>query len=526
MTQDPFWKLPAEVIVEIIDQLTCKETFRWRSVSVPINLVAIPHRIYRRFTKHEMAFMPTFIKQLTTAEASEDRTEIHWKNIFEQASTEWRHDDGLRNRRRIWKILNPMAEELMERSPQRLKQLGYPSRSPPRAITVARGSVGLTSSAEGFHETTLFAKAGSSSSVSGSGTPSATNDATASSGSSSLDSGGSTSSPSAISSNGTSGSLAPQDFVRSIKELHVWLDPLERHVRGIEFGFQPDAVPTSSDVAVIQRRFGTRTSIRETHHVKGKGVILTGFNVSWYLGSLRGIQFVFEDASRPPTEYAEDEYTSREYGTWHGPKRRLVAPRSYRCLAGVTGFINTKRDIETFAILEEKISLPVNDGEGFLIPPDTVPLSHQEASMWSSLPPNDIDLLERQGPVVEGWRLKGAEHEIFARSSSAEPFARLESISVYAMGDYLCGFQFTYAHHRGEVTANQYGTCEGAEQSRLTFSPGEEISAVVMSHGPGGIHSVQVGMIPPGHALGLKQTDSRGRSSLHRRLVRRRALVI
>lgn len=477
-TRDPFWALPAEVLVDIVDHLTCKETFRWRSVSVPLNLIAIPHRVYRRFTKHEMAFMPTFIKQLEIAEASEDRTEIHWKRVFEQASTEWRNHDGLRNRRRIWKILQPMAEELIESSPQSLRRLGCPSHQVARAISVTRGSVGLTSGAEGRRETALFTSADYSLEKADDGSTPSSN--------------GHSTGPSSTTSADDYGSCAPRDLSRALRTMDVWLDPQEHHLRGFELTFAPEMDPPPREGAMIRRRFGTRTAEHRRFVVTNSTSILTGFNVSWYLGSLRGIQCVFESAARQPSEYAEGEFCSPDYGTWHGPKRRLVAPRTYRHLAGVTGFINTQGDIETFSILEEKITLPSHDGEGFLIPPDTVPLSHQEASMWRCIPPNDVDLLERQGPVIDEWRLRAAEHKIFARPPSDDEATRLESILIYACEDFVCGLEFWYCDVRGAVTSQSFGACTGDQECRLRLGPGDEVTAVVMSHGPGGIHSLQV----------------------------------
>ena len=430
--------------------------------------------------------MPTFIRQLEEAEASEDRTEIHWKQIFEQASSEWRNNDGLRNRRRIWKILHPMAEEMIERSSQSLERLGCPSTHLAKTINVTRGSVGLMSGAEGDHKTALFlcptAKADTPMDRSSSSSKSTSIQTVSIS-------------DSYLSANSDVDICKPQELCRSLRKIQVWLDTKDGHVRGFELVFVPDIFPLPREGAIVRRRFGSRSATHESYLAASEHAILTGFIVSWYGGCIRGLQCVFESGLQGVTEYAEYEFLSPRFGTWDGPKRRLVAPRLYRHLSGVTGFVNTQGSIETLAILEEKITIPSHDGHGMLIPPSTVPLSHQEASMWMEIPPSDVDISERQGPTLDDWRVRGAEHKIFARTPVSERPMRLQSICVHAAGDYISGLAFIYCDGYSQVSMESFGACENVRPSRLDLSVDEQITGVVISHGLGGIHSLQVSFL-------------------------------
>ncbi|KAI9824763.1 MAG: hypothetical protein M1832_001591 [Thelocarpon impressellum] len=475
-SKDPFWRLPPEVLVETMGYLTCKETFRWRRASLPVHLISIPRRDYRRFVQDEMAFLPSFLKQMEDAETSLQGVDVNWKHIFEQCSREWRRDDGLRNRHRIWSIVERMADELVETSIQNLRSLSPVGNDIPMAITVARGNVGVISGAEGYRDTVMLAASPPS--------PAASEESKGSSDQASSEHSTATTSDETPALPG----LDPA----CVKAVHIWLDEEDLHLCGLQFVFGDESTTSLEPARHETKRFGRRTAVRKELPVTAESLVLTGFHVCWYRGCVRGIQFVFEDSAEAPSEYCDAELLSPRFGTWDGPSRRLVAPRAYRKLAGVTGFINARGCIETFAILEEKLVVTSADGGHFLTPPDTVPLSHQETSLWAHIPPNDVELPERQGPVVDDWRLRAADCEVFQKTSGRAPPGDLQAVSVHVSDDFVSGIAFRYVNRAGRAITRELGSCAGKPLGTVKIGGNEEITAVVISHGTAGIHGLQL----------------------------------
>ena len=468
-TKDPFWQLPREVLVETLKYLTCKETFRWRTVSVPLNTIVIPQKYYQRYLKHEMAFLPTLYRQMIEFESSGNNLHIDWRSIFEHAFGEWRSTSGLRNRRRIWNIVQPIAEELVETCAQNLRMIGGLDKALSSAITIARGSVGVLSGAEGQRETTLFTVGPLPRLHSEDGN--------------STDSADPTSTP-------DSESSRPGLCLQSLQEIYFWLDHHDQHLRGMEFVFTVHPTTAFGSDYMVRKRFGTRTAIRKTLSVDKMSMILTGFNVCWYNGCVRGIQCVYEDPTQRPNEYCDAEILSQRFGTWDGPMRRLVAPRTYRLLAGITGFVSSSGQIETFALLEQKLSFHIDNGQHLMTPPDSVPLSHQESSLWKRVPPNDVELYDRQGPTSDDWRTREADWEIFEKTSLYEPPGQLKEISVYVNDDYVTGLHFEYTRANRSVS-RRLGVCHGAV-STIEFARRDELTVVIISHGATGVHCLQL----------------------------------
>ncbi|KAI9839085.1 MAG: hypothetical protein M1838_004400 [Thelocarpon superellum] len=475
--RDPFAGLPHEVLAEVMTHLSCTEVLRWRVASAATFAVEIPTREYQRFLREEMRFLPGFHHKLEAAVKQDRSVRLDWRQMFEKYAAACLQNSGLRNRRRIWRIVQPMAEAMVETSQHRLRVMGgWPAGDAP-SITMARGSTGVRSGQEGHRQTVLFAQAPRVARDAGEGGPSPT-----------VSAGSHASAPLPEESR----VLGPRHFAHALDGIRVWLDLDGGHVRGFEFDFFVDSPPPNDIEGPLRRRFGTRTAHVTRVPMVSPASACTGLVVCWYDGCVRGIQFVFEDLTCMATEFCENETMSPRLGTWRGPARRLVAPRMYRTLAGFSGFVNAAGNIESLAILEEKLSVPIAEGPRVLWPPDTVPLSHQEASLWAKVPPNDVCLLEREGPRVHDWRLWSAQHEIIERTAFCGPPGVLERISCHAADAHLTGLRFTYRDTHGEAHHHDLGACTGAPQTSVAFSELDEITAAAISYGEGGVHSVQL----------------------------------
>ncbi|KAH0544413.1 hypothetical protein FGG08_001439 [Glutinoglossum americanum] len=473
-TQDPFWDLPQEIIIEVISYLTALETGRLRIASVPVSSVQVPQKEFRRFIKEEMAYLPKLLKK-TERYSSSDDPHIDWRMVYERISMEWRTSDSLRNRRRIWKIVEPMADELVETSARNLEANFELSERMSERTAVVRGYVGVRSGAEGCRQTTMltksFPKADSAPSRPQSPSGSISGDESSRSSASS----------------DTRSWITAAEFVRAVVSVRIWLDPGAGNVCGFEFLLRP-RLPGQGEITEMRKSFGRQTSISETYHLEPKGSpLLTGLIVCWYRGYLQGLRLVFEDNASPIDEYARGEYYSPRFGNWRGPVRRLVAPRGYRVLAGFTGFINSLGRIETFAILEEKAI-----GAQHYHSPLNFPLSHQEASLWAKVPPNDVEILEREGPAVGNWRTRTAECEIFEPTLQHQPPGRIKTISGFSDGEFLVGLRFQYENASEGATVRDFGTCYGESVTSFGIRANMVITGAVIGYGDKGIHSLQV----------------------------------
>lgn len=441
--------------------------------------MVIPQREYRRFYYEEMAFLPALSDDAKYYERNEQEQDelIDWKSTFERASRTWREDSRQCNRRRIWKIVYPMAEELVETSSQNLRAIADLSEEVSTAISVVRGNVGIRSGVDGEYHTLVFSDLFRPRFEPRGRDPSSRRPA-------------------------PTGTIAwpawedhtttpPEEFSCALERIDIWLHPERKHMCGLRFIFLNER-SSCSPQRTVSKILGTRTTLCESFSVDNANHILTGFRVCWAYGFLRGIQFVFEDMLKEPTEYCEAEFFSPCYGQWDGPVRRLVAPRKFRTLAGVTAFVNDAGLIETFAILEKKRPV-MNPGRHYLLtPPDTVPLSHHEASLWKSPPPNDVNVLERLGPSIADWRTWTAQCEVFAATALYQPPGRISHILHYSDGEYLVGLRFLYNTEDGQTVHRDIGDCDGKVDVNLLLTSGDEVSHAVIGHGRMGIHSLQV----------------------------------
>ncbi|KAI9762626.1 MAG: hypothetical protein M4579_000244 [Chaenotheca gracillima] len=467
---DPFRKLGFDITCEIFKYLSCVDAFRWRAASVYVNAIELPPRLYLRYLKEENEFLPGLLQKVEEIEASDQVLRFDWKSDFQTLSREWRSDKGLRNLRRIWKIVEPMADELVERSRQNIKRISQVDEHMAGSITVVRGDVGIRSGRQGDRTTLIFAKY-------------LTED-----------------DPISRIAEESMGHLAPRkdhlapsEFVQSLQSTHVWLDPERKNIRGLEFVFVFG--PEKDDPKATQRLLlGSRTTHRESIGLEAEAVVLTGFNVCWYNGCVQGIQFIYEEPNNRPTEFRDAEFVSHMFGAWNGPSRRLVAPRKYRNLAGISCFVNSQGDIETFSILEEKVISTSSDGQYMLIPPDTIPCVHGVSSLWDHPPPADVDLIERVGPTVADWKIRPAACEIFVATAQHNPPSQgyLETITGFANDDFLVGLNFQYRNENGEVIVRELGHCVGSDRGSLHFEPDDEVSAAIIGHSDLGIHSIQM----------------------------------
>ncbi|KAI9805157.1 MAG: hypothetical protein M1825_000991 [Sarcosagium campestre] len=475
-TTDPFNRIPPEVLVEVAGYLSYSEWSRWRLASTSANFIPLPQRIYRRFVEEEVHFLPESKKQLEKAGTVQGHVKRDWHLVLEHITASWKSNSGLRNRRRIWRIVQPMADEIVERSKQNLIRISGVDEAVSEAFSVVRGNVGVTSGREGQRTTVMFIEA----------FPAVP-----------LDQHNASESYLASQDNRPADAasidieiLRPHAFCRALRTIHIWLHPAERYVCGLEFLFAQEGFPGHVP-STIRRFFGTRTVVRESFGVEAEALIFTGFALSWGEGCLRGIQFVFEDQRSSAREYRNNEFLSPRFGDWRFPQRRLVAPRRYRNLAGMTGFVASSGHIETFAIVEERM-IPENDARG-LVPPPSVPLSHQEASLWKVVPPNDVDLTERVGPALEDWRTRASECEVFAETAIHPLPGQLEEIVSYTCGDYLAGLRFQYRNEDGQSIHRDVGRCIGQSCVLVQLDADDDaICAAVVGHGGSGIHCLQL----------------------------------
>ncbi|KAI9884088.1 MAG: DNA-directed RNA polymerase I subunit rpa49 [Watsoniomyces obsoletus] len=475
-TQDPFNGVPPEVLVEIMRYLSCAEIFRWRVASTPLNQVRMPQWLYRRVFIEEMDFLPGLMRNMNEHEQAQGGQKSDWAALFDHATRVWRQNAHLRNRRRIWKIVQPMADEIVERSTAHVRRLGGLTDAVSSAITVVRGSVGVPSGVEGRHDTIVFSelfRPNYGSSRVHPIEPVAIQEAAA-----------------AGSSTGGESSANAEDAGFLLTRVDIWLHRIDGYVCGLGFYFSVEQDPMDS-IPPVMKTIGHRTVCCEHFPVDSSTQTVTGFRVRWAAGHVRGVQLVLEDPRTDPTEFAESEFVSSWFGCIDGPIRRLVAPRRFRTLAGVTAFVSSAGRIETLAILEKK--KPYLGADGMLYsPPDTIPLTHQEASLWESLPPNDVDLLDRQGPPLEDWRLQPSQCEIFAPTPQHQPPGVIEAIMPFSDGDYLRGIRFLYKDSVGNRIHRDMGDCSSGSSVKVSMNGSESISLAVIGHGPHGILSLQL----------------------------------
>ncbi|KAI9677421.1 MAG: hypothetical protein M1817_006375 [Caeruleum heppii] len=472
-SDDPFWRLPEDVLIETVKYLTCREYLRWRTASSRLRSINVRQKDSRRFFVEDMAFLPTLIKQMEDFERSFPDHPLDWRRLHEEASLAWRKDDGLRNRRRIWKIVQPMADELVERSDTNLQQISGIREGQQRHPSVVRGNVGATSGAEGNNTTIMFGHLFPETSDIGSPNVYWFEDDSSES--------------SDLMSSEEPPWIEPERYEVLLETVHVWTEPGGLGLHGLGFVLRLSPVKRGYERTRLQI-IGKRTADVEHYRVDTPAMMLIGFNVCWYDGRVRGVQFVLEDTAQPPSDYISNTTLSPRFGLWDGPIRHLIAPRLYRNLTGITGFVNSSGFIETFALLEGGKVV----GDGQLYPPPTVPLSHQEASMWREPPPYEAELLTRQGPVVGDWRLRACEWEVFRPCAKYLPAGTLTAVEAYIKEDYVAGLGFHYQNKQGQMELRHVGFDDGEPQESFELTPHDELRSVIISWDNGGVRSLQV----------------------------------
>ncbi len=542
LIDDPFFDLPLELVHEIMGYLSCREVFRWRQASVAIGQAHIPSRAYRRFVRDEYAFLPQLRRKTLGYNLPSEDSSRNWKQVFEYASRACRLDDGLRSRRRIWKAILPIADELVETSATNVEQTCHMDHEIASRTGVKRTYVGAMSGAEGRRHTSAYALIlEEPKSAQSSGTPS--KELTVDSSDvineprpqkkyvgcvlftfswtlamllQSIDHPMCTSSCVehtvseafnhyaflALVSDSCQREqqqiLGPSKFVQAVREVVVWLDPRLYNICGLELCFvlekQGSGPPRS-----YRKTIGTPSTLRECYTITQPGLALIGFNVCYYNACLQGLQLVFQGLENELPVYPASEIASERYGSWDGPARRLVVTPGVSRLAGFTAFISNTNKFETFAILEEAIP----DADAQETSSETIPLSHQEAAMWTTLPPNNVDMLERAGPFFGNWATVSAEWHLFETHSpvcitgrkdidTLSSLEELQKIEGFWHDDYLSGLSFTYRNYK-TFSSRKLGACEGTAMHALNLKEGDKIIAVIIGHGSLGIHSIQVG---------------------------------
>ena len=424
-----------------------------------------------------MEYLPKLLQQTEAYQYIEQGRHIDWRRVFESVSAAHRHDDSLRNRRRIWKIVQPIAEEVVERSEKHLMHIQGVIEGPVLpVITVVRGKVGAPSGAEGMMHSILFYFRFPGAGV----TPNQPGNA-----------------PIAQQTSPKVRRIRPSENVQYLDRILIWLDPVSGFLRGFEFIFRFHFPPAVRIPVYCRRRLGSKTVLQETFVANYGMDTLTGAIVSWSGDCISGIAFTFEETLCEADEFNSHETRTPLYGVWtDGALRRLVSPRKYRSFAGLTAFINSAGFFETMAIFEE--SRMISDADSFqLYPPKFVPLSHQEASLWTEEPPTDISFQDREGPATGHWRLTPSQWALTSSSPSHKLPGRLTSIVAYTNDQYLAGLRFWYQNgktRKSKHVCQDLGNCSGTDLSRFDFRSDENLRAVVIGHSSRGIHSLQVSL--------------------------------
>jgi hypothetical protein len=471
---DPFNSLPVEVVLEIFSYLSSSDVFSLKSASPRAMVVVLPESYYRRFLRREFRYLPKLTAEITKEERAMKtgcQSRVDWRGSFERLrrlvrtprlaghpededyGKEWAElDIGLKNRSRIWRIVQPIAEALVETSPGCIRALHGAHRALAERTSVVRGYVGRHSTNEGVHQTVY------------------------------------------VGSRCDSEDDAEDEIPVTITKIRFWHDGPSGVFRGLEFHvdgrFRHDT-----------RSFGRQGS--EHTDVVLVGETVAGFAFCFADGIVCGVQAFFL-----PNHVRDGQTThSKRIGKWDGYVRRISVPHSWRKFVGLTGFVNSKGYIEMIGILEEAHHVGAAEDEfGPLNPPPrTVPLSHDQASLWRGrLPPATVVMHEREGPDVPDWRISGSEWEIWQHGHceagsecyQSTSYRRLEKIIGYYDERFLRGLEFVYAETNRRRSNVLMGVREGTKQGTMELPHGQSIIASVISFGDEGIHGILV-RFPP-----------------------------
>lgn len=483
--QDPFYNLPDEIKVEIFRYLTSTDIFSLKQASLFMHLLELPTKMYRRFIWEEFDFYPPLVTAVKQYKGRSEKTEkVDWKASFERVRKsirtpepgdggEWDEIDiSLKNRNRIWKIVKPMAEEFVETCPIVLrKKYRVPAQLANRT-SIVRGWVGTRSGREGVAESAYFGDRAFSRKDMGDAGDEVEQQETE-----------------------TTELIKVRVYLSALKEVSYHSGLLQgdgkdgpQLVCGLGFLLYDHDNDCEEDETQI-RTFGRRSFLFEDVDVPmGKNLI--GFVICFTENVVSGVRLVFGDSS-----------FSGAIGKWGGVVRKIIAPPEYRVLVGVTGFVNSSGFIEKIGLLEETLTKKSSDRFG-IIPsaPLQVELSHEESSAWRVLPPNNVRFLEREGLKIRNWQLHMTEWEVWEAGHEGEgaiPLSPqrteryLREIVGYYDNGFLKGITFKYQTSLGQMESRA-GVVNVGHVKKIKFSMGERVSAMVISSGVGGIHSILV----------------------------------
>jgi hypothetical protein len=453
--------LPPEVILMVASYLTSSDIFCWKMASPSVMNVGLPEIMYRRFLREEFKYLPKLGLEIQEQELNIQKgrgCSIDWRGSFDRLrrlirtprlsniptdddyGKEWDEVDiGLKNRARIWKIVKPIAETLVETSSMALQGLHGAHKSHADRTSIFCGQVGVRSGKEGAAHTVYL------------------------------------------------GPRANPGFENAIQvriqKIRIWTDDATRMFCGLRFEILDEVLGPST------KPFGRSSS--EYVDLNMVGVAVSGFAFCVSNGVVSGVQVFYlpeGDLRQKGTLW------SKRIGIWDGPMRKVTIPCDSHKFIGVTGFLNSNGFLETVGILEENLAV---DGFGAS---NASSLSHDVASLWKNkLPPTSVELREREGVDINDWRLCGSEWEVWAPQiiEDGVTFRRpltprvLKTIIGYYDDQFLRGLEFVYVG-LNQNFSSIIGVKEGTKQGSISFERGESVAASVISFGKDGVHGILV----------------------------------
>jgi len=482
---DPFSSLPPEVMLEIWSYLSSSDIFSLKIASPNALHVELPPSYYRRFLKQEFKYLPTIAPEITSHEASIKwgiPSSIDWRGSFERLrrlirtprlledandedyKREWNKVDiGLKNRNRIWKIVKPIAETLVETSTFAMRTLLGAHGDAAKQTSVVRGYVGARSGREGTVCTAYIGNRGRL--------------------------------PEWVD---LEDEEVKEETVNvKVEKIRLWYDGPTGVFCGLEFTVKDE------ELGLDTRRFGRQGSKHFDLSLHGRVVAGFAFCYDAIAGIICGAQVIWLYETDPKSSL-EFQFAKR-IGRWDKFMRQIIVPMIYRKFVGLTGFLSSAGFIETVGILEEAYVVDDDQFGPRNTPPRTQPLTHEEASLWKTkIPPRNVIMHEREGASIPDWRLHGAEWEVWEPGHPEEGVdvrtkppssSRLESIVGYYDQHFLRGLEFMYVDRNHRRTSSLMGVREGGKMGTFTVAENESIIASVISFGDVGVYGILVGAL-------------------------------
>lgn len=485
--------------------MSSSDIFSLKIASPVVHVVGIPPSYYRRFLRDEFKYIPRLLPEVEKHEALGIASPVSWRLSFERLrrliatprisgnpededyGNEWDDVDiCLKNRARIWKIVKPIAETLVETSSTAVRKIHDAHSGSIGKTSVVRGYVGVRRSSEGKNRTVYV---------------------------------GSRRQPPAIQ--------------QSVKKAPVEDDDEDEEDEEEEDDDEEDDDTGQIAVKVVLIRLYSDNGIfcgveittaaddgRRTH-VFGKKTVDPACTAYTEWREIAGFAFCFADGIvtgaqlflRNLDDKRKTDFRER-VGSWNGAMRKITIPPDWRKFVGLTGFVNSSGFIETIGILEENGN-GTADMLGMVVPPSTVPLSHDESSLWrNGLPPTSVMLYEREGADVPDWRTSGSEWEIWqpgyyedgVYDQERMPYTpkpakgRLREIVGYYDEQFLRGLEFIYVNRdrSNRITSTMMGKKNGwSKRDSIRLADGDAIIAAVINYGNEGVHGIIVISITP-----------------------------